>query len=272
MESQNDFDKLLSFDTQTPQENPISIPLSDIVPNFSLAFGAESQNIQEIKSLANSNQCGFLESLLNGKESLDIKNLNPLSYPRSISVINELMQEKAEKIYATTHDPNDLKLHLLLIYKEQFTNLDTTMQTSKRDLTNKAERLTSLLPNSMEQNPNLFLERAQEVWSSAKAFQESARDGLLWINAFFSTFEDTLSDREKNLIFNHAKTIQTHWKAQAGGEDGKIVLENGMIYQEYQNDETPDIYGFTIITQNFVYAYREETLEDNTTQVVLQIY
>lgn len=45
-----------------------------------------------------------------------------------------------------------------------------------------------------------------------------------------------------------------------------------MVYQEYFNKETPDIRGFTLITQNFVYAYREEVLDNNTMQVVLQVY
>ncbi|MBD5166115.1 hypothetical protein [Helicobacter sp.] len=264
-ESQDDFDTLLSFHHQTnTQEQESYIPLNEIAVDISLALGLESQNPKEdLRFSTFFRSSEFLKSL--DKEMQE--ELNPLSYPRSLSVIGELMNEKLEEFYATTKDPNDPKLHLLLSYKEQLIHLDSTMQELKDTLTNKAELLTCLHPYSIEQKSDLFLDRAQEVQKSASNFKAAAQEGVAWIRAFFSEFEADLSQREKDLIFKHAKIIQTHWHLQTGGEDGKITLENGMVYQEYL-----EMSGFTLTTQNLIYAYTEKTLKDGTTQVILQIY
>lgn len=275
VESVSNFDALFTLasptESQTSSQEKSFIPLNKIALNLSLALGFESQTpTQDLKLFAFSHSSEFLKSL--DKAKLTSEKLNPLSYPRSISVISELMNEKLEELYATTKDPNDPKLHLLLGIQEQFVCLDSTMQTLRNELTNKAEMLASLLPHTINEKSDLFLDRAQAVWESASNFKAAAQEGVAWINAFFSTFEADLSTREKNLIFEHANIIQTYWHIQSGGEDGKITLENGMVYQEYFDEETPNIFGFTLITQNFVYAYREEVLEDGTTQVVLQVY
>ncbi len=264
-ESQNDFGTLLSFHHQTDTQKKESyMPLNEIAVDISLALGLESQNPREdlrFSTLFRSSE--FLKPL--DKEMQE--ELNPLSYPRSLSVISELMNEKLEEFYVAIQDPNDPKLHLLLSYKEQLIHLDSTMQELKDDLTDKAELLTCLLPHTIEQKSDLFLDRAQEVQKSAGNFKAAAQEGIAWIRAFFSEFEADLNQREKDLIFKHAKIIQTHWHLQTGGEDGKITLENGMVYQEYS-----EISGFTLTTQNLIYAYTEKALKDGTTQVALQIY
>lgn len=265
LESQNDFDMFLSFYHQTnTQEQESYIPLNEIAVDISLALGLESQNPKEdlrFSTLFRSSE--FLKSL--DKEMQE--ELNPLSYPRSLSVIGELMNKKLEEFYATTKDPNDPKLHLLLSYKEQLIHLDSAMQELKDDLANKAELLTCLIPHTIEQKGDLFLDCAQAVQKSAGNFKAAAQEGIAWIRAFFSEFEADLSQREKDLIFKHVKIIQTHWHLQTGGENGKIPLKNGMVYQEYS-----EMFGFTLTTQNLIYAYTEKTLNDSTTQVTLQIY
>lgn len=271
-ESVSGFDTLFALHSQKNKDSLQSaIPLNAIPLDMSLALGYESQTPkQDLRFSALIRSSKFLESL--NQAILPKEELNPLSYPRSLSVISEIMNEKLEEFYARTKDSNDPKLHLLLGIQEQFKQFDSVMRSLRSELTSKAEVFASLLPRDIDKNSNLFLERAQAVRESAGKFMVAANEGVAWINAFFSEFEENLSDREKSLIFNHANIIQTHWHIQTGGEDGKIVLDNGMIYQEYFDEKTPDIRGFTLITQNFVYAYREEILEDKTTQVVLQVY
>ncbi|WP_297577949.1 hypothetical protein [Helicobacter sp. UBA3407] len=94
------------------------------------------------------------------------------------------MNEKLEELYATTKDPNDPKLHLLLGIQEQFTHLDSTMQTLKNELTNKAEMLASLLPHTINEKSDLLLDRAQAVWESASNFRTAARKEWLELMRF----------------------------------------------------------------------------------------
>ncbi|TLD89118.1 hypothetical protein [Helicobacter sp. MIT 05-5294] len=153
---QSDFDMLLALNQNPTQKDAESlIALNEITPDLSLVLGVESQTpTEDLKSLAWTHKTEFLKPISQATLSQD--ELNPLSYPHSISALSEPMSEKLEELYATIQDPSDSKLHFLLNLKEQFVHFDSTMQTLKGDLTNKAELLACLLPHTIEQKVICF--------------------------------------------------------------------------------------------------------------------
>lgn len=194
---------------------------------------------------------------------------NPFSYPRSFEVLKDLMEEKIEEYFAKNQDESDARLQLMLAYKQEFEDFPHFMEELKEKATQSAELFASLTPDKLQEQKDIYFTRAQDLQESIFEFSAGAMKGLDFIDSFFGLIEKDLSVREKELLIDHAQIFQNYWYKQTGGDEKKITLNNGMVYE---GDVGEKVGGFNLITSNLLYAYREKTLEDDTKQCVLAVF
>ncbi|TLD83471.1 hypothetical protein LS70_004725 [Helicobacter sp. MIT 11-5569] len=222
--------------------------------------------LQTLKFLANSKGEGL--------ETKEIKKLegelNPFSYPRTLRVLEDLMHEKINALYAQSQNSEDSTLQTLLLFKEQFLEFPNVMKSLKDEATRAAEMLALLSPKSLEEDKGgIYFQRAEELQKSIAAFADGANSGIAWIKGFFGTIAETLSPFEKELVSKHIQIFQAYWSEQTDTKKG-ITLNNGMVYEEYSDSN--GINGFNLIVDNRILAYRTEALKDGSVQAVLAIF
>ncbi|WP_157978169.1 hypothetical protein [Helicobacter burdigaliensis] len=266
----NSFEDFFALQNALKERQEPKKILEDFKPNKEVLENilGEEPSYEAIKARTYDIATSFLQDEKRGIK-LSNEEQNPFSYPRSFEVLKDLMEEKIDKYFAKNQKEDDEKLQLMLAYKQEFENFPKLMEELKEKATQKVELFASLAPDKLNSQKDIYFKRAQELQSSVAEFSIEAMGGIAFIDGFFGLIEKDLSLREKELLFTHAQTFQNYWYKQTGGEEGKFVLNNGMVYESNVGE---GVGGFNLITQNLLYAYREKTLEDGTKQYVLAVY
>ncbi|QOQ97960.1 hypothetical protein [Helicobacter winghamensis] len=197
--------------------------------------------------------------------------LNPFSYPRTLAVLGDLMEEKINELHTQKQDPKDPILQTLLLFKERFLEFPKTMESLKKDATSVADMFAMLSPKNLDKDKGgIYLQKAQELQQSIGAFARGVESGEAWIQGFFGAIEEHLSPFEKELVSEHLAIFQAHWREQTDSKNNGIALDNGMVYKAYSDSN--HISGFDLIMDNRIFAYREKLLKDGSIEAVLAIF
>lgn len=200
-----------------------------------------------------------------------IEPLNPFSYPRTLVVLENLMEEKIKELHAQRQDSKDSTLQILLFFKEKFLEFPSFMDSLKQDATSASDVFAMFSPTNLEKDKDgIYLQKAKELQESIATLVSGVESGVAWIKGFFGAIKENLNPFENKLVSEHLAVFQAYWKEQTDSKNKGIVLNNGMAYREYRDFN--DVIGFNLIMDDRIFAYREKLLKDDSIEAVLAIF